>query len=518
MQNKKTPHSLEELDALCATALGNGIQGDAAALSSLAAAAKQAINRKALNTPQRRPGFRSLLRSNAPKVRKNAARLLGELGNPEDAPALKAAIEGEETLFVIPSLILALGRCGGEGDILFVEELQDRWREEADAPDTAKHRAEIRSALSTALANLRPAADIRFLSLPPLSLQLVAPENCGALLEAECAQKEIPFAKRQENVLTTSSLPYNHAFLARCFQEALVPLGSAPLPPATNQAENLQAWAHILRDALSDRLTPLGKAYAPASIPYRLELRGVDHERRGQLARAIAAALDKDGQLQNSPSHYVWELRISAEASRCSLAAKLYLPPDERFAYREETLPASIQPSTAACLMAFARPRMKESARVIDPCCGSGTLLVERSLAASLAEGVGVDKWPQAVAAARKNIAAGQRLFGAETLPLEVLGGDLRSFRPEAPFHELYANLPFGVRVGDGDEAEALYAKLIARLDDYLIPGGFALLYTTRRSSVERYGKRAGWKVADSLRLSAGGLSPWAMILTKTGK
>lgn len=529
MQNKKAPISPAELDSLSDAALGRGIQGDAAALSKLAAAAKHPSHRKALRSPARRGGFRSLLQSDAPKVRKNAARLLGEMGDGQDVPALRAAIGKEDTLFVLPSLLLALGRCGSEEEIPFLEVLQGEWQSREETPENAKHRQEILLAISTALAALRPVVDSRFLGLPSLPLALLAPGGCGPLLAGECKDKDIPLAKTEGDACLTQTMDYGDAFAARCFTEALIPLGGTPLPPKADNAEALAAWAKDAARALQTPLIPIVSAYQPQPIPYRLELRGLAHARRGPLARALATALDAapferalaehSAQLQNNPSHYVFELRLTLEASRTAAAARLYLPPDPRYAYREKSLPASIQPSAAACLMAFAQPHTKENARVIDPCCGSGTLLVERALLSpgtkSIAEGIGVDKFPQAVAAARQNASAAARLFGKEILPIEIIGGDLRSFRPNAPFDELYANLPFGVRVGDGDEAERLYASLISRLDEYLLPTGFALLYTTRRASVERHAKRHGWKITDALRLDAGGLAPWGLLLRR---
>ena len=85
------------------------------ALSALCVLGKTRAGREEINE---RLGDRLSLHAAAqaptPKVRKNAYRLMGALEDDRDIPVLRQALETEETLFAIPSLLLALGKLGDE--------------------------------------------------------------------------------------------------------------------------------------------------------------------------------------------------------------------------------------------------------------------------------------------------------------------------------------------------------------------------------------------------------------------
>ena len=93
------------------------LSGEAAgeALSALCVLAKTKAGREEINgLLGDRLSLHGAARSDKPKVRKNAYRLMGALEDRRDLPVLRAALEKEETLFAVPSLLLALGRLGDE--------------------------------------------------------------------------------------------------------------------------------------------------------------------------------------------------------------------------------------------------------------------------------------------------------------------------------------------------------------------------------------------------------------------
>ena len=88
--------------------------GNAASCAFLCRCAKRqayAARIDALLGEERAPLY-AALRSDAPKLRKNAARLAGALADVRDVPALAATLAAEEQRFVRPSLLLALGAFG----------------------------------------------------------------------------------------------------------------------------------------------------------------------------------------------------------------------------------------------------------------------------------------------------------------------------------------------------------------------------------------------------------------------
>ena len=188
---------------------------------------------------------------------------------------------------------------------------------------------------------------------------------------------------------------------------------------------------------------------------------------------------------------------------------------DTRFAYRRQALPASIHPVTAACLVRYGRrfrPAGKEAPSVLDPCCGSGTLLFEREKLSPCGSLLGVELTGRGVLAAKENAAAGRSRA-------RFIQKDCLSFTPRAPVDELYANLPFGNRVGSHTDNEALYRGLAARLPDWLSEDGIALLYTMEHRLLQRcLREEPRLTLLGRTRTEAGGLMPQVFVLAKKGR
>lgn len=474
-------------------------------LSELCALAKDSRAKARLNEKQERGRLANLLEHSDPKTRKNAARLLGALYRPEDAPALERALYKEQTRIVVPSLILAIGQGADERAFAVLSRYRDGLSEPA-AEEEKKHHQEILAALSAAISKCRK-AEVRsftgFRAPRPVVLTTHSPD----LLLQEAKEKGIELLKKPLGV-SVRTADYESLFALRCFEEALIPLGDFPALQG-NTKEQLNAWAKETAKAanafvkLLEEVSTGDKPYA-----YRIELRCEEGMDRTAMIRALAAELRGVAALENAPSGYMAELRIIAGKNTRALA-KLSFAGDPRFAYRVKSVAASIHPATAACIMELTRKYRRPNARVLDPCCGSGTLLMEREkTGAPCAELVGVDIDSRALAIARENAAAADS-------KAQFIGGDSTKFRPKAPFDELYANLPFGTRVGTHDANMAMYKGLIARLDTLLSPDGFAAFYTTQIAAVSRLCERAGYEVAERYRFSAGGLLPYCLIVQK---
>ena len=73
--------------------------------------------------------------------------------------------------------------------------------------------------------------------------------------------------------------------------------------------------------------------------------------------------------------------------------------PYQNALYKQENVPGSLKPTVAAALLSLAGVR--PGTRVLDPCCGAGTILIEAE--AVQAEGWGGDIDLQIVKAAQNN-------------------------------------------------------------------------------------------------------------------
>jgi hypothetical protein len=122
-----------------------------------------------------------------------------------------------------------------------------------------------------------------------------------------------------------------------------------------------------------------------------------------------------------------------------------------RVAEREGSLP----PTIAAAMAFLANPRDADA--VLDPVCGSGTLLAELHAYAPGAQLAGIDLDRHAIAAARRNLAH---------LPqVQLSVGDARSSGlPDGSMTLFLANLPFGKQFGSQTENRRLYPDILREL------------------------------------------------------
>ena len=230
-----------------------------------------------------------------PKLRKNAARLLGLLGTPAHVPLLIQALKQESQRFVRPSQLLALGALGGPEARAFLAAYQPP---PAADPSEQSHVQAEAEALATARRALLHLQKHSFTSLPfPVEAELRAPDKLAHTLAAELTGLGYaPAAVHADRVrLHTQDLP--GLFRARRFFELLLPL-----------SENLPMAPALLGDRAGEQLTKLLPACHAGEGPfgYRIELKAKNLD-RGAFARAMAARLDGP-LLANAPGDYEVEL------------------------------------------------------------------------------------------------------------------------------------------------------------------------------------------------------------------
>lgn len=455
----------------------------AEALSALCAAVKkQAAREIVLELVENRAPVYAALESADPKARKNAARLLGALERESDAPALIAALNREETRFVVPSILLALGSVGGaEAQAALLAYAAPEAMDESEQ----KHVLEIRTALEKARASLErdvPLPPRRKLDAPR-DILAVSPEGFPSILNEELAALGFAGEAYSDGVLVhTDNL--KKLFNARCALEFLLPAGiRLPFTPAA------------IASAVEGILTR----------PYRVELRHYEGDRAAMI-RQITLALGGG----DNPSRYADELRIVCNGAVCDVYVRPCDVPDTRFAYRKQSIPASIHPAMAACLARYALSFVTTNKLfALDPFCGSGTLLFELEKAAPGAILFGLDISDFALKAARANALAAKS--GTRFLQKDVL-----KFEPREPFDLIVTNMPFGNRVGTHETNEPLYRDFVRLLPRLLAPGGIAVLYTMEHRLLAACLKREpGLTVAADMRTEAGGLNPRITVVKK---
>lgn len=438
------------------------------------------------------------LNGESPKLRKNAARLCGQLGRREDAKELIAALGREQTRFVRPSMLLALGALGGdEAEACLKAYTVPPARSEEEKP----HAAAEERALSTALKSFLSFEKHPFTGLKEEhAILLTAPDKLADSLARELTGEGFaPDAVGRDYVrLTTGDIAGLYA--ARSFYEPLIEIAPSIGAHPKGMALKARAFMEEFLPACHEGPPPFG---------YRIEVRGTGIDRAG-ITEEMARYMDGE-LLINSPGSYEAELRVEVRTNgSAALYLRLCTIEDTRFSYRLGALPASMHPVTAAAMLRYGDAYLRRDARVLDPCCGSGTLLIERHKLCRCAALTGVDIVPKTIELARGNIQAAG-------LEAQLISKDCLRFDTALPYDEVIANLPFGNRIGSHEGNRRLYAGILDRLPTWLKRDGIAMLYTMEYTLLKRLiRERPGLRLMGETRTQAGGLMP-AIFIIKLG-
>jgi predicted RNA methylase len=245
---------------------------------------------------------------------------------------------------------------------------------------------------------------------------------------------------------------------------------------------------------------PQGSA-PPGGWSFRLSLPKMQSRSRyNKTVTLLARELAESRMWKNNPSNYVLDLKVAAIDKHIA-----YLWRDTRWESgrrREDrwVIPASIHPTVGAALCFLGEIHPDDV--VCDPCCGAGTILVERLSIGPARQILGMDPSAAAIEASSNNLARyddARLLSRADmaNLPLARKSVNL-----------LIANLPFGIRLGRREKNLALYSRFLAEASRVLAGGGRLVAYTHDRQAFRKASAKTGWKdMAEEASIQAGGLS-----------
>ena len=416
--------------------------------------------------------FLRLLESEDPKVRMLTAEILGNAGG-FDSELIKAC-RAEQTMFTLPSYLLAIGRSKTPAAKRYLENYDLR-------SEVEKHIAEEKEALRKALANFieRKNVSVRLSENDVLLLDCANP----GITAAEAKEKGIKAKRSGRYVLAGGLKKYSDIFALRTFQTAYILLGKTTWD---DMSSKLNSLVGAIRSRISE-------------TNYRLEISGVTHEKRASVMTSCIDALEG---LINTPSSYSFEIELRDTGSCVLILADPHL--DRRFEYRKKAVSASISPSVAAAVCFAAKDYFDGYDRVLDDFCGSGTMLFERAFYPHFSL-TGVDISQTAVDAAKENaVAAGRKakFFHADALRFDG-----------KEYDEVICNMPFGIRVSSHKKNVELYNAYINLLPSIIKKGGHAFLYTHEKTLIEDIFRKKNIKVISKTTFDAGGLYPALYII-----
>lgn len=420
----------------------------------------------------------TFLEHEEPKVRKNAALLLGDLGLQEAAGSLFCAYEKEQTLFVKSAYLTALGRMDATEYLEPLKAHRDALATAKVPENEKKHAGEELRELEKIITGIEGIKSHTFVGLAEArdillatnkELRGVTMTEVGEMsAEVRRSVKEHPLGVlvHTKDVKALTRL--------RTYRELLFPIRAKMGTDPKEAAESV--WNSDMPKVLTESHKEDTPFYFRLELKSRMEL-----DKKSAYAKRFATELEQlsERRLINSTRNYEVEIRLVETKDGGFVAFyKLFTIPMKRFSYRQNAIAASIHPAAAAMLMELAKPYLKENAQILDPFCGVGTMLIERDIRVPAREKYGIDIFGDAIRMARENaVLAGEKI--------NFINRDYFDFRHEYLFDEIITNMPMRGRKSK-EEMDTFYGDFFGKSTEILKKGAVIVMYSNEEGFVKK--------------------------------
>lgn len=235
-------------------------------------------------------------------------------------------------------------------------------------------------------------------------------------------------------------------------------------------------------------------------VNFRLEVKTKDPQLKTAVMRSLPLSLETGSKfrLLNSTDDYDIEIRLveSSDGGFRPLI-KFCMLKDKRFSYRKINLSVSMRPYIAALICKLTQKYMVDNSVVLDPFCGTGTLLVERDKIKPVRLMYGVDIYGKAVEAALVNITAA----GVQN-KTELINKDFLKFSHSHKFNEVITDMPFDTVRKSEEEISSLFERFFKNLRNFLMTENVLILYTHNRDYLCKYAAQFGYKTIEEFEIS----------------
>lgn len=434
----------------------------------------------------------ALLESDDAKIRKNVALLMGDLGQSIYVKSLVQAYDSEQQLFVRSAYLTAIGQLSYEDYVEYFKEELGRISAIEVTEDNQKHIAAEKKALQELILSIEGIKRHAFTGLK-VAEQMVLITNRNQVQTVIAQLTGVP-AKAFNAGVIVKTKDLKTIMKLRTYEELLFMLPDFSTCPMDAKKAGEMVASSQLVSFLKD--THQGKE----PFYFRIELKSkMDLKKRSAFAKKMASELEQssNGKLINSTSHYEFELRlIENKDGLFNVLIKLFTIKDDRFDYRIETLPTSIKPVNAALTVELAKPYMKEDAQVLDPFCGTGTMLIERHKAVRANTTYGIDYYGEAIEKAKENTKAAHQI-------IHYIQRDFFDFTHEYLFDEIITDMPWVIGRVTEREIKELYSQFFQKAKQHLKEDGTIILYTHNKNYVESFAGKAGFGIVKRFEINA---------------
>lgn len=417
------------------------------------------------------------LKNEDPKIRKNTALILGEIGDKNDVELLLDAYECEETMYVRNAYLSSAMQLGCEDSCERLRGFKMALDKLDMTPENRKHLLETKKLLADMTQEkihhrftgynitnelvLMTNRNYKELTIQALGKMHHREFNAGVMVKTD----------RLQDVLD-----------CRLYEELLF-VGEGL---RSCDADAADAGRQLVEGGLYDFLCE--RHEGGGAFHFRLEIKSRQPGGNVKFLKQLATVIEEksDFKLLNSTGNYEFELRlVERSTGGYSVLIKLMTLPDKRFEYRREVIAACMKPYNAALTMAIAKPYLRETASVLDPFCGVATMLVERALAQKTEVMYGIDIFGEAIEKSKKNVSR----LKLDTR-LYFINRDFFEFKHDHMFDEIITDMPFQMDRNRQDEIESLYEEFFAKAPGMMNIGGIMVLYSHNRAFVGKNLKR----------------------------
>ena len=448
-----------------------------------------------------RAHFEILVNSEDSKTRKNTYAFMGNFVCKDYVIDLIKLLKKEETNYCISSLVLCLGNY----KIKNIEEILTKYLEilykKYDEGDLLEvHYNEILNSINKVLNKSNGVINHRFNKLDrDVNIYLTCMKP---LVNASFAKIKSLFnnARKYEDGVMITSDDFNRVFKIRCFYEALISYNGFDL----TEEEMLNNIKSFLESKILDN-SHVGKGEYTYRIEYVSEK---NKQEKIDMYNKVNAYLKThfNDKYVNNASLYEFEIRIIDKGNVCDVFYKFCTFKDNRYEYRVTDLPASINPSSASMMLEEVKQYLKEGSSVLDPFCGTSTMLIERGYI-SKCDLTGVDIDSKAIECSRIN-------SNKANIKIDLVNKDI--LEHEGFYDEIISNMPYGNRVSNHKNNEVLYKGFIKKLPSLLNDGGVAILLTSELSLMKKVLKDSRkLKLVKDIYTETGGLMPHLFVIKK---
>ncbi|BCN30496.1 hypothetical protein bsdtb5_17910 [Anaeromicropila herbilytica] len=432
-----------------------------------------------------------LLKEEDAKIRKNAALIMGEIGQDSFLELLMDAYESEEQLFVKSSYLTAISKLDFKKyNTKLKTYLNDLTNKEWPL-ESRKHVDEEIRILTSMMLELEKPKFHKFVGYDKtMDVVLLTNRN-----HKDITLKQLEEVNKKEfnaGVIVRST-DLNKILKIRTFTEMLFLIkGMNSLnDKPTSIAETISK---------SNLLTFLKQVHEGDSPFYfRIELKSkMELDKKSAFTKKIASELERltKRELINSTSNYEIEIRLIANKDGgYNTLLKLFTLKDTRFSYRKNSIANSIHPVNAALCANLAKAYLEEEAQVLDPFCGVGTMLIERNKLAPANPMYGIDIYGDAIDMARENASLDKTI-------INYINRDFFDFKHEYLFDEIITNMPNAKGRKDDDDIKKLYHSFFNKIPEILKENGIILLHVKDESMVQKELKNCRFKLEKKWELS----------------